>query len=136
MRHKKFTAIVGSSILALIFGLSINTAVQAQTDNKQSSPTLKAMLVDAENKAKKQAATVEVKVTGIAIIDPAKVKEQPRKGQGHFHYQVDDGPIIATTAPKLSFHGLTPGQHKIVVMLAGNDHNPLGPQETLNVTIP
>ena len=85
---------------------------------------------------KSKAATVDVKVTGIAIIDPAKVKEQPRKGQGHFHYQVDDGPIIATTAPKLSFHGLTPGQHKIVVMLAGNDHNPLGPQETLNVTIP
>ncbi len=136
MRHKKLTAIVGSSILALIFGLSINTAVQAQTGDNESSPTLKAMLVDAENKAKKQAATVDVKVTGIEIIDPAKVKEQPRKGQGHFHYQVDDGPIIATTAPKLSFHGLTPGQHKIVVTLAGNDHNPLGPQETLNVTIP
>jgi hypothetical protein len=37
---------------------------------------------------------------------------------------------------KLSFHGLTPGAHKIVVTLAGNDHNPLGPQQTLNVTIP
>lgn len=136
MRQKKFPAIAVRSILVLIFGLSINTAIQAQTSSKQSSPTLKATLVDAENKAKKQAATVDVKVTGIAIIDPAKVKELPRKGQGHFHYQVDDGPIIATTAPKLSFHGLTPGQHKIVVMLAGNDHNPLGPQETLNVTIP
>jgi hypothetical protein len=112
------------------------TAVRAQTRTNPASPTLKAMLIDAENKAKKQAATVEVKVTGITLIDPAKVKEQPKMGQGHLHYQVDDGPIIATTAPKLSFHGLTPGQHKIVVMLAANDHNPLGPQETLNVTIP
>jgi hypothetical protein len=77
----------------------MTAAVQAQTHPNQASPTLKAMLIDAENKAKKQAATVEV-------------------------------------TPKLSFHGLTRGQHKIVVVLAANDHNPLGPQETLSVTTP
>jgi hypothetical protein len=102
----------------------------------KGTPTLAAKLVDPEKKAQQKAATVDVRVTGIRIIDPAKVNEQPRAGQGHLHYQVDDGPIIATTTTKLSFHGLTPGSHKIVVMLAGNDHNPLGPQETLNVTIP
>jgi hypothetical protein len=37
---------------------------------------------------------------------------------------------------KLSFHELSSGEHKIVVMLAGNDHKPLGPQETLTVTVP
>jgi hypothetical protein len=51
--------------------------------------TLKATLVDAENKAKKKEATVEVKVTGLELIDPAKVHEVSKKGQGHIHYQVD-----------------------------------------------
>jgi hypothetical protein len=102
----------------------------------KGTPTLTATLVDPEKKAQQKAATVDVKVTGINLIDPAKVNEQPKMGQGHLHYQVDDGPVIATPTTKLSFHGLTPGQHKILVALAGNDHNPLGPQQTLSVTIP
>ena len=61
---------------------------------------------------------------------------QPVKGQGHLHYQVDDGPIVATTVPKLSFHGLKPGTHSIMVQLAANDHTPLGPEQKLSVTIP
>jgi Family of unknown function (DUF6130) len=99
-------------------------------------PTLSATLVEPEKKAKEKEATVEVKVSGVHIIDPAAAHEQPKAGQGHLHYQLDNGPIIATTAEKLSFHELTPGEHKIVVMLAGNDHQPLSPQESLNVTIP
>jgi hypothetical protein len=98
--------------------------------------TLKASLVDAEAKARQQAATVKVDVTGVKLTDPALAKEKPMKGQGHLHYQVDDGPIVATTAPKLSFHGLKPGSHRITVALAANDHSPLGPQQVLEVTIP
>jgi hypothetical protein len=100
------------------------------------SMTLKATLVDEKAKAQKKAATVKVMVTGVRIIDPALVNEIPKKGQGHFHYQVDNGPIIATTAPKLSFHDLSSGSHTIKVILAANDHTPLGPEETLTVTIP
>jgi Family of unknown function (DUF6130) len=44
--------------------------------------------------------------------------------------------VIATPTPKLSFHGLTPGVHTIVVTLAGNDHKPLGPQQKVMVTVP
>ncbi|MBD0371808.1 MAG: hypothetical protein ICV60_13285 [Pyrinomonadaceae bacterium] len=104
----------------------------------QSSPsiTFKATLVDPEKKAQRKEATVRVEVSGIELIDPAAVNEQPKAGQGHIHYQVDGGPVIATTATKLSFHGLTPGRHEIVVTLAGNDHRPLGPRETLSVMIP
>jgi hypothetical protein len=97
---------------------------------------LSATLVDPEKKAKEQAATVEVKVTGVQLIDPAAVKEQPQQGQGHLHYQVDNGPIIATTSTKRSFHELSNGEHKITVMLAGNDHQPLGPSQMLTVNIP
>jgi len=100
------------------------------------TPSLSAKLVDAEAKAKKQTAVVEVTVKGLNLIDSAKVNETPAKGQGHLHYQVDDGPVIATTAPKLAFHGLKPGAHSITVILAANDHTPLGPQEKLTVTVP
>jgi hypothetical protein len=101
-----------------------------------TGPQLTATLVDAAAKAQKQAATVRVTVKGVAIVDPALSKEQPRPGEGHLHYQVDDGPVVATTATKLSFHGLKPGVHRITVVLAANDHTPLGPQQVLEVTIP
>jgi hypothetical protein len=97
---------------------------------------LEAKLVDPEKKAHGQAATVEVKVTNLQLIDPGSVGEQPSKGQGHLHYRLDDGPVIATPTPKLSFHGLTAGKHRIVVALAGNDHKPLGPEAKLEVTVP
>jgi hypothetical protein len=101
-----------------------------------AGPQLTATLVDAAAKARNQAATVKVTVQGVSIVDPAASNEQPRPGQAHLHYQVDDGPVIATTAMKLSFHGLKPGPHHISVGLAANDHTPLGLPHTLVVTIP
>lgn len=101
-----------------------------------ATPTLTARLIDPEKKAKEKTATVEVTVGGVAITDPAKAGEKRMTGQAHLHYRVDDGPVIATTTTKLSFHELTPGVHKILIVLAANDHSPLGPQETLTVTIP
>ena len=89
------------------------------------TPELSVTLSDPEKKAQERAATVEVKVAGIQLIDPAAVNEQPQQGQGHLHYQVDNGPIIATTTTKPSFHELSLGSHKITVMLVGNDHQPL-----------
>jgi hypothetical protein len=144
MKHetaRSMTLVAIVAVLAMAFSLVANAQYASSSKPKataeaQETPTLTAKLVDPEKKAQQKAATVDVKVMGIKIIDPATVNEKPMAGQGHLHYQVDDGPIIATTAMKLSFHGLTTGAHKIVVTLAGNDHNPLGPQETLNVTIP
>ena len=91
---------------------------------------------DPEKKAQERTATVEVKLAGIQLIDPAAVNEQPQQGQGQLHYQVDNGPVIATTTTKLSFHELSLGSHKITVMLVGNDHQLLGPRETLTLNIP
>jgi hypothetical protein len=97
---------------------------------------LTATLVNPEHNAKERAATVQVTIAGVEMVDPAAVKEEPKAGQAHLHYQVDNGPVVATTATKLSFHDLSAGQHTIVVMLAGNNHSPLGPKATLNVSIP
>jgi len=112
------------------------TKQQTTATKQQGTATMTATLVDPEKKAAQKAATIEVKTTGIDLIDPGKANEMAKPGQGHLHYQVDGGPVIATPATKLSFHGLTSGKHQIVIMLAGNDHSPLGPQQTLEVTIP
>lgn len=138
---RAITGAVAFGVLLLGLG-ALASGQYGSNSNKQTgtmaqgTATLTATLVDPEKKAQQKAATVSVKVTGIKLIDPATVNEQPRAGQGHLHYQVDNGPMIATPTTKLSFHGLTPGEHKILVVLAGNDHNPLGPQQTLTVTIP
>jgi len=101
-----------------------------------AAPSLDAQLVAAEAAARKGSATVQVKLSGIEMVDPAQVQEKPRSGQGHLHYQVDEGPVIATTTTKLSFHELSTGMHRIAVALVGNDHQPLGPREELQVAIP
>lgn len=145
MKRINLKAITLISLLSVL-ALSINVLAGAQDygksmksgASKQSSmtATLTAKLVDPEKKAKEKTATVQVSVKGVTLIDPAVVKERPRKGQGHLHYRVDEGPVIATTTTKLSFHELSPGQHKILVMLAANDHSPLGPEQILTITIP
>ena len=143
----RMTVLVLSGVAFLTVGFpaiagqaSTTTATPAHSNvKKQASATpvkLSAIFVDKEKKAQEKTATVKVTVTGIKLIDPAEVNEKPMAGQGHLHYQVDDGPVIATPAPKLSFHGLTSGAHTIKVMLAANDHTPLGPEETLSVMIP
>jgi len=101
-----------------------------------ADPTLTAKLVDRDAKARKGEMTVEVSVGGLELTDAAKAMEQPRTGQGHIHYRLDDGPVIATTATKLSFHELGAGAHSLEVRLAGNDHKPLGPAQKLSVTVP
>jgi hypothetical protein len=104
--------------------------------NKMTEPGLTVTLVDADKKAQMKSATVSVQVRGLQLIDSALVKEKPAKGQGHLHYRLDRGPIIATTATKLSFHELVSGPHSFTVNLAANDHSPLGPSQTVNITVP
>ena len=125
-------------ITAVLLALTVasTTTASAQTPGAATKPTMTARLIDAEKKAADGAATVEVTVSGVELTDPAAAKEQPVAGQAHIHYQVDKGPVVATPSAKLSFHELAPGAHTIMVVLAGNDHKPLGPQQQLKVTVP
>jgi hypothetical protein len=123
---------------ALALGICADSSSAQYTPNPQTptSPTsasLSARLIDQQTKSMQRAATVEVSVTGVQLVDPGTTGEAVTAGQGHLHYQVDNGPIIATTATKLSFHELSPGTHTITVMLADNAHKPLGPRQTLSV---
>ena len=110
--------------------------MDAQAPGGLKKPSMTAKLIDPEKKAAGRAATVEVTTSGVELVDPALSMEKAVPGQGHLHYQVDKGLVIATPSAKLSFHELTPGAHTILVVLAGNDHKPLGPQQQLNVTVP
>ena len=129
------TASMAAAIATLTGVLAMTGSIQV-LDAQAARPTMTAQLVDPEKKAAARAATVEVTVSGVELVDPATAAEKPMSGQGHLHYQVDNGPVIATPAAKLSFHELTPGNHTIVVVLAGNDHKPLGPPQRLTVTVP
>ena len=150
-RRRMRAAALVLTLCALVFSISLAVTLAVAANDKPGparrsepagspgagqSATLTASLVDPVNNAKEKTATVKVEVTGVKLIDPALTNKKPTKGQGHLHYRVDDGPVIATTTTKLSFHELTPGKHKIVVMLANNDHSPTGLEQTLEVTVP
>ncbi|NNN06541.1 MAG: hypothetical protein HKL90_11625 [Elusimicrobia bacterium] len=133
--------------VALVAGLCLPVTVRARAQAPAadaSAPafgpahglSMTAVLVDAEKKAEHQSATVAVRVHGLKLVDPDSVHGKPKQGQGHLHYRLDDGVVVATTATKLSFHGLSRGPHVIAVILAGNDHQPLGPSVTLNLIVP
>ncbi len=127
------------SMAIMTVALTACMAVQrmdAQAPGSATKPSMTAKLIDADRKAAGRAATVEVTTSGIELVDPAISMEKAVAGQGHLHYQLDKGPIVATPTAKLSYHELAPGPHTIVVVLAGNDHKPLGPQQELKVTVP
>jgi hypothetical protein len=126
------------SVAAMTLALAVcaSQRMDAQAPVAATKATMTAKLVDADTKASQRAATVEVTTSGVQLVDPGISMEKAAAGQGHLHYQLDKGPIVATPAAKLSFHELAPGPHTIVVMLAGNDHKPLGPQQQLSVTVP
>lgn len=126
---------IAAMTITLTTFLAVKT-IDAQTPSGSVKPTMTAKLIDPEKKAAEGAATVEVTVSSVELTDPAIANEKPVPGQGHLHYQVDKGPVVATPTAKLSWHDLTPGTHTIVVMLVGNDHKPLGPQQQLTVNVP
>jgi len=101
---------------------------------RAAEPALDASLIDRDAKARKGWATIQVEVRGIDLVDSPTGR--PVDGQGHLHYRVDDGPVIATPTARLGFHGLAIGAHRILVELVGNDHRPLGPAKTLELTVP
>lgn len=127
---------VSVAVMTLALAVCASQRMDAQAPSAVTKATMTAKLIDPDKKAAQRAATVEVTTSGVQLVDPGISMEKAVTGQGHLHYQLDKGPIIATPSAKLSFHELALGLHTIVVMLAGNDHKPLGPEAVLNVTVP
>ena len=100
------------SMAIMTVALTACMAVQrmdAQAPGSATKPSMTAKLIDADKKAAGRAATVEVTTSGIELVDPAISMEKAVAGQGHLHYQLDKGPIVATPTAKLSYHELAPG---------------------------
>src|SRR5688500_9413010 len=104
-----------------------STAPRADFGSDDQTPRLAVTLVEKDKHAHQKAATIQARARGVQIVDPASTQEKAARGQAHFHFRLDDGPVIATTSNKLSFHELDSGDHTVTVQLAGNDHQPLGP---------
>lgn len=101
-----------------------------------AEPAMKVTVVDLDTTRSGGSATIGVELSDVEMVDPASVNERVERGEGHLHYRVGDGPVVATTATRLSFHELPPGEHRIEVTLVGNNHQPIGPREVLEVTVP
>lgn len=70
-------------------------------------------------------ATVTVKITGIKD-----------NGQVHAHLFLDGGPELMMYADKYTYRNLKPGEHELVVELAGADHLPLpGQRKTVTFVV-
>lgn len=115
---------------------SMNKNMPAAANGLNSGASLSAKLLDQDKEARIGAAEIQVKVKNIKLVDPSKNGDVAKNGQGHLHYQVDSGPIVATPTDKIEFHGLTPGKHTITVTLANNDHTPIGMSQSLELTVP
>jgi hypothetical protein len=118
-------------IRAVILATGLGAAPTANAD-----PLLQAWLAEQAVLARRGEMRVEIRVSGVELVDPASVRDAGRAGQGHVHYRVDGGAVIATPATSFSVHELAPGPHEIEVTLVGNDHEPLGPPRVLRTTIP
>ena len=83
--------------------------------------TFEAVLVDPTGKAQKKSAAVDVKVAGVSLIDADATDGKPKQGQAHIHYQLDKGPVIATTLkyPDDNDSPITPPHSKPPLLILG-----------------
>lgn len=61
------------------------------------------------------------------ILDPEGMDGPAVPGHGHWHLFVDGEFQVQTAAPSAIATGLTPGYHRVVVLLTNNDHTDLDP---------
>lgn len=125
--------------LILLASMAITTApalAQGLGDlGGDKAPTLNVKVLDQKENTAQKAISVESEVQNFDLADPHEVNEIVKEGQGHIHYRLDDGPVIATTAKRLSFHEVKPGTHTLTVNLAGNDHKQVGTEQKLSVEV-
>jgi hypothetical protein len=124
----------GKTVLGMAMAALLAAAVASEIA-VAAEPGLTATFVDKTKDSADRTAAVAVEVSGVSLVDPATTDGQPKPGQAHIHYQLDDGPVIATITPKLTFHHMKAGPHRMVVMLAGNDHKQVGAEKSLSLDL-
>jgi hypothetical protein len=79
-----------------------------------------------------RAAAVRVRVSGVELGVPASIGAHSTRAC--LRYQIDGRrPIVASAETAIAFFDMSPGQHTIVVSLAGGDGTRLGPRRMVTV---
>ena len=90
-------------------------------------------------------------------IDPDALGDRPIEGIGHLRFTMDrgqfdfpefsgpngrlarrlgvDGQYSPATEPRITYHDLPPGDHRLIVDLVGNDYKPIGVTDTISFTV-
>jgi hypothetical protein len=130
------TAIYYTVLMALALSFNIfaddQYTSQQTTTKAKGNVTITAKSVDEAMLAKDKMAKVEVNVSGTKLASGHKAMTSG----AHLHYQIDNGPIIVTSEPSLSFANLTAGSHTISVTVVDAKHSPLSDPATVELTIP
>jgi len=123
------------ALLVAVFFTGMVAAQEGVWQGEKDHPMLRATLKNKDKNAKEHAAAVEVETENIGSVDP-DVQPYAESGEGLLEYQVDQGPVLGTSARRVDFRDLTPGKHTITVALASTDYKDLGAKAELEVDIP
>ena len=99
-------------------------------------PLLIAVLVNPKDNAKNHKAVIEVQTDGFTVVDPATVKGEPKSGEGHIQYRIDNGAIENTISKTWTFEHLASGEHLIRVALVSSDNHQIGETRSLRIKVP
>lgn len=78
--------------------------------------------------------TVSIAVQNLVLKTPGG---SAKKGEGHFHFVLDNGDPVIVTTKTYTLKGLESGEHTLKVELMNNDHTPYSPsvKRTVKFTI-
>lgn len=124
------------------------TAEETATPSPAPGPTV--AIAEPEDDATIQAGDVEVSVDAehFEVVD--KLGEAAVEGEGHVHFYLDaediptapgepavteEGTYHASATTSHTWTGVEPGEHTFGVQLVNNDHTPLEPPVTAEVTV-
>jgi Y_Y_Y domain len=100
--------------------------------------------------------TAKVKLSGFKLA-PSQVGKRAKQGEGHLHFSLDDGKYdlpkysgangklavklgvqgkySPSVTPSITYKNLPPGNHKLEVYLANNDHTNTGVETSTSFTV-
>lgn len=99
----------------------------AQTANPgtpAAAPTLRLTVPEAGATVPAGTVKVAVETTGLEFVMPGGDNVP---GEGHVHFTLDDRPEVMSVEKEALIRDVTPGTHRLVAELVGNDTEPLDP---------
>lgn len=123
MHRRQFHALA----LGVMAVFSIVSVASAQ-ELIVSSPTSGEMVTGSDVTVQFEATEFSIVPSDVPVDQAAQQPDANRPGEGHVHLILDLGPVVIwNTAEPYTFTNVPPGEHRLMVELANNDHSPLSP---------